>query len=102
MHAGLGGGDDKAMRYIATATDKKGPPATAKSIKGIPWGVVAEVTEMLTLRGFGGNLLLVLSLKWSLPFSIRLTQKPREAVAVTREVRRISGSKNNYNFSQGP
>jgi len=37
-------GNGRAMKYIATATAKKGPATTAKSRTGIPWGVVAEAT----------------------------------------------------------
>jgi len=44
VHAGLGGGDDRAMKYIATTTVEKGLAATAKSITEIPWGDVTEVT----------------------------------------------------------
>ena len=44
VYASLGGGYGKARKYVATATAKKGPTATAKIVTRIPWGVVAEAT----------------------------------------------------------
>ena len=50
--------------------------------------------ELLMLQGFGGSLLLLLSLKWGLLFSLLTTIGIRKATEGSREARRSKGSSN--------